>query len=108
MEQDIVALDLSISETPHKTAQKIFQHFIQPFLQQKAEYCGGESARQTFVDLVYLFMLSEVSFNGEDGIENLQRLIDEAANDIAAHKHLNDQESAVNESEFFTPTNKTN
>ena len=107
MEKDIVALDLSISETPHKTAQKIFQHFIQPFLQQKAEHCGNESARQTFVDLVYLFMLSEVSFNGEDGIENLQRLIDEAASDMAAYNNLKGEENTVKESDFFMPTAKT-
>lgn len=105
---EVVALDLNISETPHKTAQKIFQHFIQPFLHQKAEHCGNESARQTFVDLVYLFMLSEISFNGEDGIENLQRLIDDAASDVAAYKNLNGEENAVNESDFFSPTTKTN
>lgn len=105
---EVVALDLNISETPHKTAQKIFQHFIQPFLQQKAEYCGSESARQTFVDLVYLFMLSEVSFNGEDGVENLQRLIDEAVSDVTAYKNSNGEENAVNESDFFSPTTKTN
>lgn len=108
MEKEIVALELSITETPHKTAEMIFKNFIQPFLQQKAEHCGGESARQTFVDLVYLFMLSEVSFNGEDGIENLQRLIDDVASDVAAYNNLKGEENTVKESDFFMPTAKTN